>query len=447
MTVPSFHLEWEWLSGEHVPVASHARTWARLEITLGEQCATRVEDLNARTVRDAVRGPLMPLAEWIVSNWFFILHESPQVYPLQPARGSHAGRRDWFRRHNLLFAREGFPLPDLTFARANDELLFAKLARDPRPMGQYPVRFTEDCEALVPGADVRDRLRALVEAVIDRLDGCDTEDAIELREAWSAIQALSGDDRTLSVRAAAMGLDGSDPEEVDDAMAAELVDRLSTLPEAVVGDLLEVPMPASELALHVDWVERARSRASAPRPALPMDIEAARNATEATSTLTSDAPAYRAGWDLAARTRERLFRLDDKAHGRALTAKLEAWVSPFGEEHTVEALRGWVGVNGSIVAAVEAPEESTRRWLTARALCMTLLGGRERLVTDAQSWAQSVARAFATELVAPCALLRDRVLSPVIRESELRALSDELVAPPRTVEHQLENHGIAVVEP
>jgi hypothetical protein len=314
-------------------------------------------------------------------------------------------------------------------------------------MGHYPVRFTEECDVLVATADVRERLRALVEAVIERLDGCAAQDARELREAWSAIQSLGGPDRILSIRAAALGLDGTDPEQVNDEMATALVDRLSSLPDPVVGDLLELPIQTSDsLIQHMAWVERARKRATAPGFSKPVDVERARVAVQSIRATASDVPAYQTGWDLAERARDQLFLLDSKAYGSEVTAKLEAWIPTVEEERSVEALRGWVGINGSVVAAVQAPDAQTRRWLAARAFCMTLLGGRERLVTDAQSWSQSVARAFATELLAPCALLRERVQSSVISEAELHALSDELGTPRRAVEHQLENHSIAVVE-
>lgn len=435
-------MKFEPVAGEHVPVISHARTWARLQIGVGQHCATRVEDLNARTVRDAIRVPLMPLAEWVVANWFFLFFESPRTYPLAAARLSRAEDRDWFRRHNLLFAREGFPLPDLSLARASDEVVIVKAARDPWRTGHYPVRFIEDCELLVPAHEVRDQLRSLVEAVLEQLDGCMAADAIELREAWYAIQGIGGENRTLSVRAAALGLDGSDPDQVDDATAEELV-RLSSLPEPIVDDLLEVPTPVGMLSERVAWIDRVRACTISGKQ-LPTSIEDARKLTR--SVLQPDVPAYQTGWDLAGRVREELLHLHDRAYGRELTARLEDWVSTTTEPGSVGALRGWVAVNGSIRAAVDASDEPARRWLTARALCMSLLGGSERLVTDAQSWSQAVSRAFATELIAPQALLRDRVQSPVVTDAELNALGEELGAPTRAVEHQLENHGIASVE-
>jgi hypothetical protein len=52
-------------------------------------------------VRFGIYVPLFPVAEWMVSNWFFLWDEWRSDAP-----------RD---RHNLLTAREGFALPDLTF--------------------------------------------------------------------------------------------------------------------------------------------------------------------------------------------------------------------------------------------------------------------------------------------------------------------------------------------
>lgn len=447
MSTPQFRIDWEWANGEHVPVASHARTWAHLAIRVGDVCATRVADLKTRTVRDAVRVPLMPVAEWIVSNWWFVLHESPHVHPIPSARSAGGSARDWFRRHNLLFAREGFPLPDVTLARADEDHVAVRLAPDPRPMGQYPVRFTEECDVLVTRREVREQLQALVEGVLAQLEGCEADDVLELREAWAALQLQTGDDRLLRVRAAALGLDGDDPAQVTDRMAEALVSDLATLPESVVDDLLEVPFRLVHIGQHVRWLERLRSHVEHERSRAPtVDVSAARRAVSAIKASAAIQPAYRTGWNLAAHARSSIFQLDAAAHGRDIDAQLGSWILRVdAHDAGPPSLRGWVAANEAVTLALRSADEATERWVSARAFCLVLLGGRERLVTDAQSWSQSVCRAFATELLAPAAYLRQRIDGDVVTDEDVRIIADELRAPRRAVEHQIQNHDIAVV--
>lgn len=448
MSTPELRIEWDFAGhGEQVPVQSHARTWASLAIHIGDVCATRVADLKTRSIRAAVRVPLMPLAEWIVSNWWFVLHESPHLHPIPGARYVGGPARAWFRRHNLLFAREGFPLPDLTLARADESYAVARLVPDPRPVGRYPVRFTEECDVLVARSNLREQLHALVEAVLEQLEGCTADDAVELREAWSALQSQTGDDRLLRVRAAALGLDGDDPEQVTDPMARALVSELSTLPDSVVSDLLEVRFDVSAVDAHVEWLQRLRGRAEHESLRAPsVDVERARREVSAIRTSAPMMPAYRTGWDLAGRARETIFHLDPMAHGSKVDAQLGAWMARAAEKDAgPPSLRGWVAADDAVTLALRSADQATERWISSRAFCLVLLGGRERLVTDAQSWSQSVCRAFATELLAPVAFLRQRVRADTVSDAELHELADELCAPRRAVEHQLQNHGIAVV--
>jgi len=448
MSGSCFRLEWEWLAAEHVPVASHARTWARLTIHVGDACATRVADPHTQTVRDGIRVPLMPLAEWVVCNWWYLLHESPRAHPLRAARRASAESRDWHHRHNLLFAREGFPMCDLTVARANADHAVVKVVPDPRPIGRYPVRFIEDHEQLVPRVEVRQELQRLVAAVLERLEGCEARDALELAEDWSAIQTMTGEDRLLRERAGALGLDGDDPSVVDDQTAEALVTDLSALPEVLVDDLLEVPMSAGELPGHLAWIDRVRSGSAITSGSSSVDLEEGRRAVASLRDEAATKPAYWLGWEMAARAREGLLGLDSRAHGAPLDEALARWVHALadGDEPDPRFLRGWVRSEDRVSVVLRPVHRPTERFLMARAWCLGLLGGSERLITDAQTWNQAVCRAFATELVAPRDYLRGRVGGPTVSEAQLDELAAELGAPRRAIEHQLENHELAIVE-
>ena len=70
-----------------------ASTWASLLIRVADSVITRVVDRRAQTVRDHVYVPLYPLAESLVTNWWFLLYEVGS-----PAKDDAA----FLRRHALV---------------------------------------------------------------------------------------------------------------------------------------------------------------------------------------------------------------------------------------------------------------------------------------------------------------------------------------------------------
>jgi len=97
-----FRVEWDEAPGVTHPVL--ARTWARLELAVGDSVVTTVLDSRTGGTRTGVYGPMFVLAEWIVRNYWFVLSECAPAFRAHPA---------WLRRHSLVTAREGTSLPDL----------------------------------------------------------------------------------------------------------------------------------------------------------------------------------------------------------------------------------------------------------------------------------------------------------------------------------------------
>ena len=96
-----FAIRFEWEESPRVRAPELSATWARLEVHVDDKVITRVDAERSGSVRTGIYVPLFPIAEWMVSNWFFLWDEWRLDAP--PAR------------HRLLSAREGFALPDLTF--------------------------------------------------------------------------------------------------------------------------------------------------------------------------------------------------------------------------------------------------------------------------------------------------------------------------------------------
>lgn len=62
----------EWLDAPGVRAPELAATWARYQIWVNGRCVTQVEEPGGM-FRQSVFGSLYPLAEWIASNWWFLI--------------------------------------------------------------------------------------------------------------------------------------------------------------------------------------------------------------------------------------------------------------------------------------------------------------------------------------------------------------------------------------
>ena len=78
-----------------------------------------------------------------------------------------------------------------------------------------------------------------------------------------------------------------------------------------------------------------------------------------------------------------------------------------------------------------------------------MLGGDATawLVTTSKSERQQRNRAFAAELLAPSALLRERITHATVADNEVDALAQEFHVSSLVIEHQIENHELARLLP
>jgi Zn-dependent peptidase ImmA (M78 family) len=69
------------------------------------------------------------------------------------------------------------------------------------------------------------------------------------------------------------------------------------------------------------------------------------------------------------------------------------------------------------------------------------------LVTDANTEQQKRNRAFAAELLAPAAVLKDQIRTPRVTLEKVDEIAEEFGVSSYVIVHQLNNHGIASVYP
>lgn len=440
-----FRVEWE--SAPGVKDVVLAKTWARLEIWAGGSCVTRVLDRRSRSEREGVYGSLFPLAEWIVENWWPLLHEAPRTKRLSARSAGPIGKA-WMRRHNLLTARDGGALPDLTITRDGGKSVVA-WAEDPAALEDRPVRFiSTGCVEIAP-EEVRSKLSDLVNRVLEKLGGAGDAETARVLANWEEVARSTSEEPVLCERAARLGLDPYDPDDLPESRVALLEEALDDLPESVREDFLD--------ATSARDVEQAFQRVLTGAREIdgyagrPVELTAIRRRIEGE---VGGAYPYEIGYRLARGFRDQILgigseqaipSIDDLVSER-LGFRLSARPFDLADRH----LKGMVGLSKGGAPHLLAKETSSAasRFLQGRAL-YELLSGRcdtgPRLLTSAPVRAQAPGRAFAAELLAPSSALRARVQGALVDEEDIDELAREFQVSEQMIVHQLENHVIATI--
>ncbi len=439
-----FDLEWEEAPGVRDKVL--AATWGRLRLKLGTRPITQVIVRQSSTQRTTVYGSVFPLTEWLVENWWHLLNEPISSSPLMSGRAAKPFIRDWVQRHNLLAARDGGALPDLTIARDGEEIVL-HWESDPELEGPSRLRFIGQGHERILPEILEDSMATLVERVLQRLHEClpANEEVERLAESWAAIRSSDSDERKLCESLAVLGLDPYDPQEASEAMLG-LIEEVRSLPGDLALDLLS-GSDALRLAPDLAWVQDGLSMVGqngAKTPWLTIEPEA--------NGLT----AHDYGYQVARGLRSKCSingvsdpMIEDLAG--VFVEKL-GWASSARTIASGEtSLDGLVALDASHSAPTllspQERHEPAERFRLARAAFFPLtmsLGSGGRLLTNAATFPQRAARAFAAELLAPADVLAKRV-GGLVTEQQVEDLASELKVAPTVIGHQIENHGLGYV--
>lgn len=425
-----FRFETEWIVADGVRGRELAATWASLLIGVDDEIVTRVVDERARTVRDHVYAPLYVLAEWLVTNWWFLFHEVEN-----PAK---EGDPAYARRHALGASREGYAFPNLQVAPAGAR---TRLAWTRDRLEWANVEFLREGAAWIESDEFRDRCSEFVDLVVRRLVALDVEGTL-LQEEWAAIRAAGADESKFCRVAAGLGWD---PYAVDDAQRAAVLGLENLVSGAILEDAVAI--------LDVDSLDAdatAIAGAIEAGKAAGLSLERLRSLRTPTPPVAGP---WTTGYALARRVRQ---RLDLDGAPLASTAALgdalgeapdaiEAVIQPrrFG---AAALLDGVVtsDANGRPAFAIRRGRDEARRFQFCRGLAEVLVSpGSDALLTQARTERQQRNRAFAAEFLAPSSGLRARVSGPAVDEDEVDALAAEFGVSPWLIAHQLRNHEIA----
>lgn len=154
-----------------------------------------MEDKSTRGIRDAIYGPLYPLAEWIATNWWALLYEVAS--PTRLAGG------EYVRRHNTAAASEGFALPSLRVQPEGERIL---LYWEPVELPDHRLQFLSRGHKHLDRAEVEEAFRRFVGAVIARLQDQGVSDTL-LADEWAAIENTDAEERAFCKAAGQLGWD------------------------------------------------------------------------------------------------------------------------------------------------------------------------------------------------------------------------------------------------
>ena len=419
------HFDFQWL--DSVPIRNRMgdATFAKLSIRAGDATVTSVLDGSRRApesrVRDHVVGPLLSVAEWLVSNWWHLWYEVANTGDQRP---------EFESRHDLVHAGEGFLLPRLEIIPDAERVHLRWSRWNPQHAN---IEFVSEGRAVASREALESEFRTLIEAVLARLRRLPggTETCEFLSNDWEAINSLEEEEVEFAKAAALLG---SDPFDLEDPVADAIVEfweasqpsiREEVLASAGedslsnVGQWLNDSLAKLEEAYH-------GARWSEVRAAAPADLSA---------------PPRTRGYALADRVR----RLLDLAEGRVdFDQRGPLAVTSLESAIPCKRIQGLVATHGP--TCVGAPgAETDRRYLLARALGDYIgradpgPGILSSLATDRQ--AQS--RAFADQLLVPANSIRSRIEGQQPDEAMIDHLAIKFGVSSEVIRRQIENHQLA----
>jgi hypothetical protein len=427
-------LDFEWIDPAGAKGRELRATWARLEIKAGDHSVTRVIDQSSRSVRNSLFLPLYPLAEWLTTHWWFLLHE---IETLGRSTSDQYGTR-----HDLRHGAEGFALPSLTMQPLGEEI---RLDWRPVLCTAQNLEFTASGSTSLPSSELRQRLADFISAVVERLQLQGVEGTL-LEQEWRSIQEAEPDESAFCIAAASLGID---PYALDEQGEQDLLTAGKCLPASVLPDFFSVadwPTLVAQARQVRDALETSRGNR--------VDLKSIKHLKRELSTAQHQGSPWDQGYLFARQLRRHFHPNGERLNSfsslsRALDIPLDdleaAIITIPGLPGSLDALVATNSLESPGFAIPEHRRDEAVRFAFCRALFeyLTVREGEPLLVTRARSNRQKRNRAFAAELLVPADLLQEALPRQVIGEDETDELAAVFGVSPSVIRHQIENHGLA----
>jgi len=441
MTELSFYVEWDEAPG--VVDAELACTWGQLQIRIAGAPVTRFYNTRTQSVRSGTYGAMLPLARWLVERWWFLLNEAtPSSQIFEGGRralleSTDDELRQWLRRHNLLTAREGFALPDLSIFR-DEAGIQLRWVPDPTEV-RTPGRFLEDGGAVISERGFIAAVVDFVSSVADRLHDHDT--GKRLSAALTELLLLTSEQASASQRGglAALGLDPEADISDDDELRDALLVRLPALPDPLRRDVLEAA--GEDLVRELSWVSELRERLR--------NIGAGNSGRfRAASLVEEHRVPHIAGYRRARAARKQM-GLDASAPVLDLETSIARTFGPVREvemdRRGTSTLVAFGADQSGLVVGAKSSIEPAKRFRLARALHHWMYAAdvsQGRLLTRSHGWNQRASRAFAAEFLAPAEGIREQLAAADGDDLMLRAVAQRYRVSDQVLQLQIANHDI-----
>jgi hypothetical protein len=408
-------------------------TMCSLLIEVGGRIVTEFVDARDSTSKH-LEIPAYYLAEWIAENWWPLLWE-PRKNEDEVEHDSAA----FLSRHSFLTAQHGFALPALSIISNGKSV---QISAHPRDVPFADVRFRHAGKVFLSQEQTADELRAFVSSAVKRLDEANVKDTY-LHDAWNLVSRTDEDEFQFCRFAGALGLS---PYDIDDA-TADLIERLLPL----LGERLLM-----DLCL-VSPAQNFRTVAQLAEQAFVMTRDAG---TSTLSPLQSvvlpkdniSVQAYRRGVNAARFVRGRLgIKETDTSGATKVFEALQIDTSVRGgavkNDDEISITGAVVRDDWSMKVGLLQATEIKRRFAAARAIFSAWSADSHnegRLLTSAVTRDQQANRAFAAELTAPRALVKQKAHQNRLTRSAITDLADDLQIGADVVAKQAMNNGIIV---
>jgi hypothetical protein len=430
-TPPDLRFRYEWTPGDGAVARELAATWARVELWVGDDCITQVEDVETGSSRRSIFCPLYPVAEWIAFNWW-LLQANVRPSSISPAfsRASSA-QSAWHKHHNLRAAGDGFIWPNCVILPEGE--ITRVIWHPDRRSTSSTIRYLIGGEAVLDHSHTQLVLAEVVESVLARLEERGIRDS-PLADEWSAVTTADAEERDFCLAAARLGLD---PYSLEPEFAARLQKLDGELSDGILTDFLDSVNP-HKLDAGISWVQRvSRLIEKIEQPPSPIVRDLRREAVmwpEAHERLP-----WARGYHHAKMARS-YFGLDTTErfeHTNVISVRMRS-------SHD-RSLQGLGGVSEFGAGALVLGRKIKRRdssFAIARSLWHFTFDPSDRfLLTTAHADRQRVERAFAAELLAPADGLREILNHEdgFVTTDDLSDAADHFDVAPYVVRHQVEN--------
>ena len=428
------HFDFEWQNPGGARGEELRATWASLAIRIDDTPITELLDRRTRSVRTQVYLPLYPLAEWLATNWWFLKAETEHPQDTD---------RDFDRRHNLRWAREGFALPSLRIVTFGSHF---ELQWDRLDIPDAGIQFLASGQSWLSAPELDHSLRNFVNAVVTRLDDMGVA-RTTLHDEWEAVQNANREEQEFCHASARLGVD---PYSTNDSLESEIVKVAATVRPELLDDLLALTTIANLQSNAANLNDAAR------RIATDVDnVDAFADVRKRLSPIENNGNPWETGYRFASTSRAILGGGDWKSHsvedlaGYLGIDHLERCLLPdFDECKVIDALVG-TNQHGNPKILIQKKRSDSRQFAFCRAIFehLTLPSGVFAAVSKLRTERQQMSRAFAAEFLAPHQRLKNDLSGALVYGDEVDDLADAYGVSAFVIRHQIENHRLARVTP